>query len=461
MASTHIDASGRVSHAEGRATLVDTGDGIFFNAKQTLQRDLTILCLREALSRCDSPLVLDALCGCGVRAIRYALEVPGARLHANDSSRRCIAATRANAEASGASLHEATTSDASSLMLERRHSFDAVDLDPCGSVAELPAAVIASSTVGFSARRRRTLARSLAALATAPLRGTSLSRFAAQKAAPAMAVRTLLACAQRAAAAEGRRAEPLLAVAVAGFYCRVVVRINDDTRAHRRPLATSSRTACGAAVAEPPAAPRRSCARSAAAASSSAAGRCGSAPPHRRRLRARSSARAAAQRGVALAGNLGAAAGGGGGGGRARRARAAADPAARRMPAARLPPASSREPSRRCAAAAIAPPPRARIRRRCRWRKMVSKVRGGALCVGGVCRAGGGQRRRFGGGGGDARAAAPPRRQPLDPQALGFDAPSALRGSSDASAATTAAPPTRRSARVAMRRSQTGRCCRR
>ena len=77
-------------HAEGRANLVDTGDGIFFNAKQTLQRDLTIICLREALSRCDSPLILDALCGCGVRAIRYALEVPGARLHANDSSERCV-----------------------------------------------------------------------------------------------------------------------------------------------------------------------------------------------------------------------------------------------------------------------------------------------------------------------------------------------------------------------------------
>ena len=49
-----------------------------------------------------------------------------------------------------------------------------------------------------------------------------------------MAVRTLLACAQRAAAAGGRRAEPLLAIAVAGF-CRVVVAITDDaepTAAH-------------------------------------------------------------------------------------------------------------------------------------------------------------------------------------------------------------------------------------
>ena len=36
MASSHIDASGRVSHFEGRANLVDTGDGIFFNLKQTL-----------------------------------------------------------------------------------------------------------------------------------------------------------------------------------------------------------------------------------------------------------------------------------------------------------------------------------------------------------------------------------------------------------------------------------------
>ena len=140
-------------------------------------------------------------------------------------------------------------------MLERRHSFDAADLDPCGSVAELlPAAVtclvdgglLCATATDLGALSGRFGDGASARYESQPLRSSP-------KLAPEMAVRTLLACAQRAAAAEGRLAEPLLVVAVAGFYCRVVVRITDDASSPPPPIGHAvACTACGAAVAEPP-----------------------------------------------------------------------------------------------------------------------------------------------------------------------------------------------------------------
>jgi tRNA G26 N,N-dimethylase Trm1/nitrous oxidase accessory protein NosD len=140
-------------------------------------------------------------------------------------------------------------------MLQRRRRYDAVDLDPCGSVAELlPTAVSCLVDGGLLCAT----ATDLGALSGRFGDGAS-ARYESQplrcspKVAPEMAVRTLLACAQRAAAAEGRRAEPLLAIAVAGFYCRVVVRITDDVSSPPPPIGfVVACTACGAAVAEPP-----------------------------------------------------------------------------------------------------------------------------------------------------------------------------------------------------------------
>ena len=79
---------------EGRcslAALVATERHVFFNPLQVLQRDLSVLCARvhfaSSLSSSQSSrdrrrrggaAVLDAMCGGGVRAVRYALEVRGA-----------------------------------------------------------------------------------------------------------------------------------------------------------------------------------------------------------------------------------------------------------------------------------------------------------------------------------------------------------------------------------------------
>ena len=52
-------------------------EGTFYNKKSVLQRDLTVLALRTWLHERQAPaVVLDAMAGSGVRALRYLLEVP-------------------------------------------------------------------------------------------------------------------------------------------------------------------------------------------------------------------------------------------------------------------------------------------------------------------------------------------------------------------------------------------------
>ena len=78
-------------------------EGTFYNKKSVLQRDLTVLALRTWLHQRPAPaVVLDAMAGSGVRALRYLLEVPqvGTAV-ANDSSQLALAAIGTNALLSG------------------------------------------------------------------------------------------------------------------------------------------------------------------------------------------------------------------------------------------------------------------------------------------------------------------------------------------------------------------------
>lgn len=82
-------------------------EGTFYNRKSVLQRDLTVLALRTWLHQRPAPavvpaVVLDAMAGSGVRALRYLLEVPqvGTAV-ANDSSQLALAAIGTNALLSG------------------------------------------------------------------------------------------------------------------------------------------------------------------------------------------------------------------------------------------------------------------------------------------------------------------------------------------------------------------------
>lgn len=141
------------------AVLVSVSEHVFFNPKQTLQRDLSLLAMRFHAHTVGRPLVvLDAMAGTGVRALRYLLEGGASRVIANDTNRQAVAAMRRSAAMNGlvrsttsgstleyhvakAGSHSQTlqlvSDDAVALMHRMPSAFDFVDLDPCGSVAHL------------------------------------------------------------------------------------------------------------------------------------------------------------------------------------------------------------------------------------------------------------------------------------------------------------------------------------
>ncbi|KAL3081891.1 hypothetical protein niasHT_037069 [Heterodera trifolii] len=168
---------------EGLARITATAEGgeTFYNRVQEFNRDLTVVVLRAFAAErpnekepkteeegpkakqmkmdegkapeanaAQSPRafsVLDALSASGLRAIRFALEVPNVtRVVANDFSEKAFEAIRRNVQLNGVQDKvEAVFSDAIDLMMAHRKfgkRFHAVDLDPYGSAsAFLDAAV--------------------------------------------------------------------------------------------------------------------------------------------------------------------------------------------------------------------------------------------------------------------------------------------------------------------------------
>jgi tRNA (guanine26-N2/guanine27-N2)-dimethyltransferase len=156
---------------EGAAAL-RTSDAVFFNDRQELQRDLSVLVVQEyaAAKSADRLTLVDALTGSGVRAIRYLREVAGVRhAIANDVDGLAVQAARANAALSGIEKGalRLTQSPADTLLLrlacEERRRVDVIDLDPCGCVAELlPAAVGCVCDGGLLYARARATSRAAA-----------------------------------------------------------------------------------------------------------------------------------------------------------------------------------------------------------------------------------------------------------------------------------------------------------
>ena len=126
---THFHRAEMVS-SEGKARLHVDGEH-FYNPKQLLQRDLSVLALQQhaAQSGSRSLTLLDALCGGGVRAIRYLLEVDHvSAVVANDVDARATRATAVNVELSlGHELRsqfEISQRPAAALMMEWPRRFD-------------------------------------------------------------------------------------------------------------------------------------------------------------------------------------------------------------------------------------------------------------------------------------------------------------------------------------------------
>ena len=116
---------------------------VFYNPQMTMNRDLSVIALVtifKSTSLTSSPVVLDALAGTGVRAIRYCVEVPATSLClANDVDPRAVKLIEENSVLNNVQdrvkvFHE----DANILMYrlkKERQKVDFIDVDPFGSPA--------------------------------------------------------------------------------------------------------------------------------------------------------------------------------------------------------------------------------------------------------------------------------------------------------------------------------------
>lgn len=175
---------------EGKATILFPKGQVFYNPAQQFNRDLSVAVIRtwsESLIskkqlrkaaweqrrqeeqndpsttpsqiNTDSLLqrritILEALSATGLRAIRYALEIPSVHtVYANDMAPSAIEAIHRNISHNNVptNLIQATCSDANAIMYSRRtQRVDVIDLDPYGTAAPfIDAAIQALASDGL------------------------------------------------------------------------------------------------------------------------------------------------------------------------------------------------------------------------------------------------------------------------------------------------------------------------
>ena len=198
-----------------------SGEGVFYNPVQELNRDVTVGVLRAVADDCDT--YLDAMTASGVRAVRAA--DAGYDVAACDVDPDAVDLARRNLEANGLD-GEVHHRDASAHMHE--HGYDVVDLDPFGTpVPYVDAAV-------------RSAGRYLCVTATdtAPLCGAHFESGVRHYGAvprntefhPEMGLRVLLSALVRAAARYDVAARPVLSH-VSSHYVRTYLRLESGARA--------------------------------------------------------------------------------------------------------------------------------------------------------------------------------------------------------------------------------------
>ena len=112
---------------------------VFYNPRMSLNRDLAVLFLKAYQIKAGRTLkVCEPMAGCGVRGLRFALEVDGLeRIVLNDLSRRAYELAKLNVKHNGLEgLISVENEDAHKLLCRYsspRQRLDYVDLDPFGS----------------------------------------------------------------------------------------------------------------------------------------------------------------------------------------------------------------------------------------------------------------------------------------------------------------------------------------
>lgn len=111
---------------------------VFYNPKMKLNRDLAVLALQAHQKILDREiLVSEPLTGCGLRGIRFAVEIEGVRkVKVNDIKPEAARIAGYNAKLNGVADHiEVSTEDANLFLSKHaapRKRFDYIDIDPFG-----------------------------------------------------------------------------------------------------------------------------------------------------------------------------------------------------------------------------------------------------------------------------------------------------------------------------------------
>lgn len=166
---------GEITEGKAKVLLADKND-VFYNKAQVVNRDLSIAVIKTFIKKRNEELknkekhmrlrvgwakqyakkagkkpvpkgeangdpqapglhILEAMAASGLRAMRYALEIPGVeKVHANDIDAKAVEAMRKNIAHNGIEDKvEPTKADARILMLQKPDYYDVIDLDPYGA----------------------------------------------------------------------------------------------------------------------------------------------------------------------------------------------------------------------------------------------------------------------------------------------------------------------------------------
>ncbi|XP_022851933.1 tRNA (guanine(26)-N(2))-dimethyltransferase-like isoform X2 [Olea europaea var. sylvestris] len=157
-----------------RGHCFDIGD-TFFRHESATGRDLGVLAAAIYKKSHNALRVLDAMCGCGIRSLRYLAEADADFVMANDANEEYGSVITGNLERAGKGYGEnkrwvITHSDANRVLTEcylRRDYFDFIDIDSFGSdssflrsalgAVKLDGLLYLTSTDGFSSGGHRPL----------------------------------------------------------------------------------------------------------------------------------------------------------------------------------------------------------------------------------------------------------------------------------------------------------------
>jgi tRNA (guanine26-N2/guanine27-N2)-dimethyltransferase len=112
---------------------------VFYNPVMELNRDIAVLALQAYQKMANRKIsVCEPLAGCGIRGIRFAIEVDGVKkVLINDISEEAFKLAKQNVQLNGLNKRVAVENEDANLLLSQyaapHKRFDAIDVDPFGS----------------------------------------------------------------------------------------------------------------------------------------------------------------------------------------------------------------------------------------------------------------------------------------------------------------------------------------